>query len=100
MDNSYDIIIRPVLTEKSMSGIENKVYTFVVDKKANKTQIKNALEKIYENLGIKVESVNTLNIRGKIKRQGKTSGRTPAYKKAVIKLTSDSKTITEFDSLN
>ncbi|MDR1939935.1 MAG: 50S ribosomal protein L23 [Clostridiales bacterium] len=98
--NAHDIIIRPVLTEKSYAGIESKIYTFVVAKKANKTQIKNAIEKIYENLSIKVESVNTINVRGKIKRQGKTSGRTPSYKKAIIKLTADSKTITEFDSLN
>jgi large subunit ribosomal protein L23 len=100
MNNAHDIIIRPVLTEKSYSGIENKTYTFVVAKKANKTQIKTAIEKIYEGHGVKVESVNTVNVRGKIKRMGKTSGRTPSYKKAVIKLTTDSKTITEFDSLN
>jgi large subunit ribosomal protein L23 len=98
MNNAHDIIIRPVLTEKSYSGIENKIYTFVVAKKANKIQIKTAIEKIYEGRGIKVESVNTVNVRGKIKRMGKTSGRTPSFKKAVIKLTADSKTITEFDS--
>ncbi|MDR3294045.1 MAG: 50S ribosomal protein L23 [Clostridiales bacterium] len=100
MTHAHDIIIRPVLTEKSYSGIEGKVYTFVVSKKANKLDIKNAIETIYKNLGIKVERVNTVNVRGKIKRMGKNSGRTPSYKKAIIKLTADSKTITEFDSLN
>jgi large subunit ribosomal protein L23 len=98
--DAHDIIIRPVLTEKSYSGIENKIYTFVVAKGANKIQIKTAVEKIYSNLGIKVESVNTINVCGKIKRMGKHSGRTPSFKKAIVKLTEESKTITEFDSLN
>jgi large subunit ribosomal protein L23 len=100
MSNAHDVIIRPVLTEKSYGGIANKVYTFVVAKKADKRQIRAAIEKIYEGQGIKVESVNTVNVDGKLKRQGKTQGKTPSYKKAVIKLTADSKSITEFDSLN
>ena len=94
--NAYDIIIRPVLSEKSYNGIPNKIYTFQVSKNANKVEIKKAVEEIF---GVKVEKVNTVNVEGKIKKQGKTQGRTPGWKKAVVHLTSDSKAIEFFESL-
>ena len=92
-----DIIIKPVLTEKTYASIEDKRYTFVVAKKANKTEIKFAVEEIFN---VKVEKVNTLNCRGKLKRMGRNKGYTPAYKKAVVKLTADSKDIEFFKSLS
>lgn len=95
--NSYDIIIKPVLTEKSYKGIENKKYTFVVNRDANKIQIKNAVEEIF---GVKVDKVNTINVRGKLKRQGRTQGYTAKYKKAIVMLTDESKAIEFFDSLS
>ena len=91
-----DIIIRPVLTEKSYAGIQSKKYVFEVDKKATKSQIKSAVEQIFD---VKVEKVNTVNVNGKLKRQGRTSGYTADYKKAYVKLTEDSKSIEFFDSL-
>ena len=96
MNNSYDIIIKPVMSEKSYDGIQSKKYTFVVDKRATKTQIKNAIEEIFK---VDVESVNTINARGKLKRQGKYEGMTPSYKKAIIQLKKGSKSIELFDSL-
>jgi large subunit ribosomal protein L23 len=95
--NAYDILIRPVLSEKSYAGITNKRYTFVVHKDANKIEIKKAIEQVFA--GVKVDSVHTMNCRGKLKRQGKTEGYTPSYKKAIIQLTASSKAIAEFDSL-
>lgn len=95
--NNYDIIVKPVLTEKSYDGIPNKDYTFIVMKKATKTEIKIAVEKIF---GVKVERVNIANYDGKIKRMGRSEGRRPAYKKAFVKLTEDSKSIEFFDSLS
>ena len=92
-----DIIIRPVLTEKSYAGIQSKKYVFEVDKRATKSQIKNAVEKIFD---VKVEKVNTVNVQGKLKRQGRTQGYTADYKKAYVKLTADSKSIEFFDSLS
>lgn len=94
---AHDIIIKPILTEKSYRGIPDKKYTFVVAKKANKTEIKLAVEQIFD---VKVESVNTANVRGKMKRMGKTQGMTPSYKKAVVQLKKDSKSIEFFDSLS
>ena len=91
-----DIIIRPVLTEKTYGAIENKRYTFVVDKRANKTRIKLAVEELF---GVKVDKVNTANCRGKLKRMGRNQGFTPAYKKAMVKLTDESKDIEFFKSL-
>jgi large subunit ribosomal protein L23 len=91
-----DIIIRPLLTEKSYSEIANKKYVFIVDKKANKTEIKLAIEKLF---GVKVDSVNTANCRGKLKRMGRYEGYTPSYKKAIVQLKADSKGIEFFDSL-
>lgn len=82
--NKFDIIFAPVITEKSsnMSQFENK-YVFKVDVRANKTQIKQAIEEIFK---VKVESVNTLNIHPKTRRVGKYSGKTNRYKKAIVKL--------------
>ena len=95
--NIYDIIIKPVLTEKSMSMMENKEYTFLVHPDANKTMIKEAIEKSFE--GAKVERVNTMNIRGKKKRRGMSVGYTKATKKAIVKLTADSKEIEVYQGL-
>ena len=93
-----DIIIRPLLTEKSYGGISDKRYTFVVAKGANKTQIKKAVEEMFE--GVKVEKVNTANYLGKFKRMGRNEGMTASYKKAVVILKEDSKSIALFDSLS
>ncbi len=94
---AQDIIIRPILSEKTYGDIANKKYTFEVAKSANKTQIKKAVEEIFK---VKVESVNTANVFGKIKRQGKHEGLTGNYKKAIVQLTADSKSIAFFDSLS
>lgn len=93
---AYDVIIRPILSEKSFDGIQDKVYTFEVAKDANKTQIKMAVEEIFK---VKVQKVNTMNVEGKLKRMGRTEGRRPSYKKAVVQLTADSKAIEFFESL-
>lgn len=95
--NARDIIIKPVLTEKSYAGIQNKRYVFVVNKKASKPEIKKAVETIF---GVSVEKVNTVNVNGKLKRQGRTQGYTADYKKAYVQLTADSKSIEFFDSLS
>lgn len=92
----YDIIIEPILSEKSYDGIQEKRYTFKVVKSATKTQIKAAVEQIF---GVKVDKVNTSNYDGKIKRMGRNEGRRPAFKKAIVTLTADSKAIEFFDSL-
>ena len=94
---AQDIIIKPILSEKTYGDIANKKYTFKVAKNANKTQIKKAVEEIFK---VKVESVNTANVFGKIKRQGKHEGLTGNYKKAIVQLTADSKSIAFFDSLS
>lgn len=93
----YDVIERPVITERSMAEMENKKYTFFVHTSADKTQIKEAVEKMFE--GVKVEKVNTMNCDGKVKRRGYTFGRTPAKKKAIVKLTADSKDIEIFQGI-
>lgn len=99
--NAYDIIKKPLLSEKSYAGIADKRYTFVVDKNANKVEIKKAVEEIFK---VKVKQVNTLNVKGKEKIQntknGRTVGRTSDYKKAIVWLTADSKPIEFFESLN
>ena len=92
----YDIIKRPVLSEKSYSEIANKKYVFEVAVDANKIEIKEAVEKIF---GVKVEKVNTINVRGKFKRQGRTQGYTSKRKKAIVQLTKDSKAIEFFENL-
>ncbi len=94
---THDIIIRPILSEKSYAGIADKKYTFEVAKSANKTEIKLAIEQIF---GVKVESVNTANVDGKWKRMGMHQGLTPSYKKAIVQLKKDSKSIEFFDSLS
>ncbi len=91
-----DIIIRPVLTEKSYDGIENKRYVFVVAKTATKTAVRMAVEELF---GVKVEKVNTVNCHGKLKRMGRNEGYTSDYKKAIVQLTKDSKDIEFFKSL-
>jgi large subunit ribosomal protein L23 len=93
----YDVVIRPVITENSMSLMADKKYTFLVHPDANKTMIKEAVEKMFD--GVKVASVNTMNVLGKNKRRGLVVGRTAAGKKAIVKLTADSKDIDLFQSL-
>jgi large subunit ribosomal protein L23 len=83
MRNYHDIIIKPVVTEKSMSLLADNKYTFVVDKKSNKTEIKNAIEDIFK---VKVDKVSTLIVKGKPKRMGKFEGRTSDRKKAIVSL--------------
>ncbi len=97
MKDPHDIIIRPVLTEESYAGFAEKRYVFVVRPTANKTEIKLALESVFK--GIKVEKVNTVRTLGKIKRQGKTQGRTPEIKKAYVTLKEDSKPIEFFEGM-
>ena len=93
----YDVILKPVITEKSMAGMADKKYTFLVHTDANKTMIKEAVEKMFE--GTKVKSVNTMNLDGKTKRRGRTVGKTAKTKKAIVTLTEDSKDIELFGSL-
>ena len=78
-----DIIIKPVVTEKTMNLLADNKYTFIVDKKANKTEIKNAIESIFN---VKVEKVYTMNVKGKPKRMGRSVGKTPNRKKAIVAL--------------
>ncbi len=96
MKSCYDIIIRPVLTEKSYDGMAEKKYAFEVAIDATKVEIKQAIEKIFE---VKVASVNTMRIEGKLKRQGRFIGRRPERKKAYVTLTEDSKTIEFFEGM-
>lgn len=93
----YDIIIKPIITEKSMAEMGEKKYTFQVHPEANKIMIKEAVEKMFP--GTKVDKVNTLNAKGKLKRRGNIVGRTAATKKAIVKLKADSKEIELFESL-
>ena len=93
----YDVILKPVITEKSMAGMGEKKYTFLVHTEANKTQIKEAVEKMFE--GTKVKSVNTMNLDGKDKRRGMKIGKTAKTKKAIVQLTADSKEIEIFSGL-
>lgn len=96
MRDPHDIIKRPIVTEASMNAMADKKYTFVVDKKSNKTEIKNAVEKIF---GVKVASVNTMNMLGKKKRMGANIGKRADWKKAIVTLTEDSKTIEFFEGI-
>ena len=93
----YDVILKPVITEKSMAGMSEKKYTFFVHPEANKSMIKEAVEKMFE--GTKVAKVNTINMDGKVKRRGMTFGRTAKTKKAIVQLTEDSKEIEIFTGL-
>ncbi|NBI05651.1 50S ribosomal protein L23 [Senegalia massiliensis] len=96
MRNPHDIIRRPVVTEQSMNDMAEGKYTFVVDKRANKTEVKKAVEKIFD---VKVSKVNTMNMTGKLKRMGRNIGRRPSWKKAVVTLTEDSKAIEFFEGM-
>lgn len=97
MANVYDIVIRPIITERSMASVADKKYVFEVAKDAGKIEIKNAVEQIF---GVKVAKVNTLNMQGKEKRTGRfPAGRRPSWKKAMVTLTEDSKTIEFFESM-
>ena len=97
MTKAYDIIKKPVLTEKSYADMAAKKFTFEVAINANKTEIKLAIEEIFE--GVKVDKVNTLRTIGKMKRQGRTQGRTPEVKKAIVTLKADSKGIPFFEGM-
>ncbi len=93
----YDVIQKPVITENSMSIMDEKKYTFIVHPEATKAQVKDAVEKMFA--GAKVASVNTMNYDGKPKRRGVHFGRTPKFKKAIVKLTADSKEIEIFQGM-
>lgn len=93
----YDVILRPVVTEKSMDAMSENKYTFMVHTKATKTQIKEAVQKMFP--GTKVKAVNTMNREGKLKRVGANVGRRPSYKKAIVTLTADSKEIVLFEGM-
>ena len=93
----YDVILKPVVTEKSMAAMEEKKYTFLVHPEANKTMIKEAAEKMFE--GAKVAKVNTMNQEGKNKRRGAVVGKTAKTKKAIVQLTEDSADIEIFSGL-
>ena len=97
MKNIYDIIRRPVITEQSMEAVGDKKYVFMVDVDSNKTEIKAAIEQIF---GVKVAKVNTVRMQGKAKRTGAYPvGKRPDYKKAIVTLTADSKTIEFFEGM-
>ena len=93
----YDVILKPVVTEKSMNAMSEKKYTFLVHPEANKSMIKEAVEKMFE--GTKVASVNTMNLDGKTKRRGMTFGKTAKTKKAIVQLTAESAEIEIFAGL-
>ena len=93
----YDVILKPVITEKSMNAMGEKKYTFLVHPEANKTQIKEAVEKMFE--GTKVAKVNTMNLDGKTRRRGYVTGKTAKRKKAIVQLTADSADIEIFAGL-
>lgn len=99
MKNPHDIIKRPVLSEKAYEGFADKRYIFEVDIRANKSEIKQAVETAFADDGIKVEKVNTLRTVGKMKRQGRTQGMTPETKKAYVILKKDSKPIKFFEGM-
>ena len=96
MRTAYDVIIKPVITEKSMMGVAEKKYVFEVAKDANKIEIKKAVEEIFS---VKVDSVNTMNVSGKVKRMGVHVGKTASWKKAVIQLSADSKALEIFEGM-
>ena len=93
---AQDIIIRPIVKEKTMDGVQNKKYTFEVAKDATKIDIARAVEELF---GVKVSKVNTLHVRGHLRRQGRSEGYTSSWKKAVVTLTEGSKSIEFFDSM-
>lgn len=93
---AQDIIIRPVITEKSMAGLAQKKYTFEVAKDANKVEIAKAVEELFK---VKVTKVNTMNVRGQMRRQGRYEGYTPSWKKAIVTVSEDSKPIEFFEGM-
>lgn len=95
---AHDIIIKPLLSEKSLQGVEQKKYVFVVDNRATKIQIADAVEELFD--GAKVDYVHTVKCKGKYKKQGRFAGYTSTFKKAYVQLKADSKGIAFFDSLN
>ena len=92
--NLHDVVLRPMITEESMSVMDDKKYTFEVDVRANKTLVRQAVEKFFD---VEVEKVNIMNVRGKLKRMGRHSGYTKKRRKAIVTLTEQSKTIELFD---
>ena len=96
MRTAYDVIIKPVISEKSMMGVAEKKYVFQVAKDANKLEIKKAVEEIFS---VKVDSVNTMNVSGKVKRMGVHVGKTASWKKAVVQLSADSKALEIFEGM-
>ncbi|MFM1525651.1 MULTISPECIES: 50S ribosomal protein L23 [Helcococcus] len=97
MKSPFDIILTPVVSERSMDLMEEKKYVFKVSKKANKSEIKEAVEKIFD--GVKVEKVNTINMLGKTTRYGNKVGKKSDWKKAIVTLKEDSKTIEFFENM-
>ena len=97
MKTAHDIIVKPIITEKSMTGLMMKKYTFKVAKDANKIEIAKAVEEVFP--GTKVAKVNTINVRGRERRQGVNKGYTPSWKKAIVTLTEDSKEIEFFNDM-
>ena len=97
MKAPQDIILRPIITERSMAALAERKYTFRVAKTANKVEIGKAVESLFP--GTKVRAVNTMHCKGKLKRQGRSQGYTPSWKKAIVTLTESSKTIEFFDSM-
>ncbi len=96
MRTPYDVVIKPIITERSVEDAHSKKYTFQVATDSNKTEVKHAIEEIF---GVEVKKVNIMNVRGKLKRQGRTQGMTAASKKAIITLTEKSKEIEFFQGL-
>ncbi|WP_432404494.1 50S ribosomal protein L23 [Wukongibacter sp. M2B1] len=96
MRTPYDIVIKPIITEKSMEDMAESKYTFEVDKTANKAEVKKAVEQLF---GVKVDKVSTMNVKGKEKRMGRHVGRRKDWKKAIVKLTADSKPIEFFEGM-
>jgi large subunit ribosomal protein L23 len=96
MKTGYDVIIKPIITENTMDDSSNKKYTFKVAKDANKTEVRQAVEQIFD---VSVAKVNIMNVSGKVKRMGRSVGTTSSYKKAVVTLTPDSKEIEIFQGL-
>ena len=97
MKTARDIILKPIITEASVSGLASKKYTFAVAVDATKIDVKNAIEEIFP--GVNVKKVNILNCKGKLKRMGRNEGYRPDWKKAIVTVTEDSKTIEFFDNL-
>ena len=97
MKTARDIILKPIITEASVSGLASKKYTFAVAVDATKIDVKNAIEEIFA--GVSVKKVNILNCKGKLKRMGRNEGYRPDWKKAIVTVTEGSKTIEFFDNL-